>query len=281
MKLMLNELSMHPSLSSKHEAAAVFDTFSRTAGMAYRQGIKKIQSDLSTDKITLFDNYSLYNWLFDKEFEKKNRTYRDFLSGMITLPFLDEDKEDDYYSANYFFEDTENNIQKTKCLGLAAAYIENSLSIGFSNGPAWGRNTLKIIVEKDKNTINTLILNVYSEKCFYVSEISDAVAERINVDLLTTDIPAIEKICHLAHHHGIDDLRNLWEKLRNNPYIISARSTEWGGDKIIRKVTGDGLIEVVLVKTDKKYALQIQSTGRNLHETRRIACIIESRLNNN
>ncbi|MFV0501437.1 MAG: hypothetical protein ACK5MH_07620 [Bacteroidales bacterium] len=43
----------------------------------------------------------------------------------------------------------------------------------------------------------------------------------------------------------------------------------------IRKTYPDGKIEIVLTKTDKGLGIIIQTTGRNIRETNRIAEILE------
>jgi hypothetical protein len=47
-----------------------------------------------------------------------------------------------------------------------------------------------------------------------------------------------------------------------------------GCNKFIKKCHRTGIIEIVLYKTDRKYSLQVQTTGRNLRETEAIAEIL-------
>jgi len=53
------------------------------------------------------------------------------------------------------------------------------------------------------------------------------------------------------------------------------RSTSWGGNKFIRDTHKDGNIEIVLYKTQERYALMVQTTGSNKRETKEIAKILE------
>jgi hypothetical protein len=53
------------------------------------------------------------------------------------------------------------------------------------------------------------------------------------------------------------------------------RSTNWGGNAFIRKVHKEGIIEIVLFKTERQYALLVKTTGRNLRETKAIAEILD------
>ena len=55
------------------------------------------------------------------------------------------------------------------------------------------------------------------------------------------------------------------------------RSTNWGGKNFIRKKHKNGVIEIVLIDSEKEYALWVQTTGRNYRETEVIAKKIEER----
>ncbi|MDR1342610.1 MAG: hypothetical protein LBK18_05045 [Prevotellaceae bacterium] len=68
------------------------------------------------------------------------------------------------------------------------------------------------------------------------------------------------------------------ERLKHNPYVEEMRSTDWGGNRFIRKIHGNN-IEIVLHKTQRKYALLVKTTGRNLRETQGIAKILEEKFN--
>jgi hypothetical protein len=61
----------------------------------------------------------------------------------------------------------------------------------------------------------------------------------------------------------------------NNPHVINAISTDWGGNSFIRKINKNGTIEIVLIDTERRYALLVQTTGRNYRETETIAKLLE------
>ena len=98
-----------------------------------------------------------------------------------------------------------------------------------------------------------------------------------SVVLQETQIAPDTKNLHLADHHGQKELKALWEKLKNSPFVIEGRSTDWGGNRFIRKVEKNGVLEIVLVDSEKQYALWVQTTGTNLRETKAIAEILENR----
>lgn len=276
MDLRLNELSLIPLFESKYIAHAKMIKFAKTAKAARDKNIRNIKSDYFTSEIKLTDNYTLFNWLFDKDFIDENRIFRDFLQSMITKPYIDEEREEEYLSKSYFFEDKAENIEKQSCIGLAAAYLYDDLSISFQNGKAWRKNELIITINEDENTsINKNVFNVYSPNCFINEKILNYVEQRNDVYLIETTLLPSEKSAHFSDHHGKDKLEHFWKKINLSPYVISSRSCNWGGNKFIRNFDKNGIIEIVLTDTEHRYALQIETTGRNYYETKRIAEILE------
>jgi len=274
--LKYNELSINPPFNSKDIAHQKMLEFAKTAKAARDKKIKHIKSEYSTSEIILIDGYTMYDWLFDKNLKTENRVFREFLQSMIIKPFIDEDKENEYLSQNFYFEDIENGINKQSCKGLASAYLSDGLSISFQNGNAWTKNKLLITIENsDGVQPRQTVLNVYSNNCFLNEELIDHIDRAFNARPVESNIPPSKKTAHFSEHHGINELEKFWLKLSNNPYVISARSTNWGGKKFIRKIEKDGKIEVVLVNTERKYALQVETTGKTFYETEFIAKNIE------
>lgn len=72
-------------------------------------------------------------------------------------------------------------------------------------------------------------------------------------------------------------MNELCDKLELSPYVEEMRSTNWGGTKFIRKTTKEGFIEIVLYKTQRKFALLVKTTGRNKRETDAIAEILNEK----
>jgi len=273
MDLFFNELSVRPLFNSKHTMNIKMTEFAKTAKSAREKNIKHIKSDNHTNDIKLFDDYSMHDWLFDREFRTENRDYQELLLSMITIPYIDIGMENEYLSQNFCFEDISNDIPKQSCIGLAATNLYNSLAISFQNGSAWEKNILTITIDDKTNYVP----NVYSPSCFLITEINEYIENNRDTRLIKSVICPCEKIAHFSDHHGKDKLKQFWKKLINSPYVISAKSTRFGGTKFIRKIGKSGLIEIVLVKTDRQYALQVETTGRNFQETYQIAKILEEK----
>src|ERR1700722_8620442 len=123
---MFNELSVPQSCKTKFAAHEYMIMFSEAMKAASEKGFQKIRLDTDTDKMILYTGYSLKDWLNDKTIPER---YKTALFGTFIKPFIAETEEafNKYDKAKYYFEDKKNKIKRTECLGLAAAYIHDSL----------------------------------------------------------------------------------------------------------------------------------------------------------
>lgn len=277
MELIFNELSIEPPSTDKYKANDKMRQLSETVATARQKGFRNIRSHYASNQIELAENYSLHDWLNNKEVSE---IYRNNLYGMLVLPFIKEDDEGielQYVEADYYFEDVEKGIEKRKCWGLASAYLYETLSISLSSSSIWDRPNLPVIIEQENNKSVVNVLNISTKLSFEIEEIAVFVENLGTIVLIKTDLKADEKKIHLADHHGKADLKTLCDQLKHNPYVVEMRSTNWGGKDFIRKIHKDGIIEIVLIDSQRQYALWVQTTGRNLRETKAIAEILEDR----
>ncbi len=276
MELILNELSCVPISEDKYKANEVMLLFSKAVAEARKNGFRKIRTHFSANEIQLTNGYSLHNWLFDKEFPVE---YRAIFYDMFVQPFLKEgdiEIEDKYIEATYFFEDAENNISKQECLGLLSAYLSETLAISIQTNPAWLKNILKITIEKDEIIEFGDVNNVFSKNCFSNISVKNFIDEISTLTLVKSNINPVDKKLHLTSHHGKKELNELWSTLKNSPYVIEAISVEWGGNSFFKNPTANGKVDIVHLKSDRRYVLQVQTTGRTLRETKAIAEILEN-----
>lgn len=271
MELAFNEISQTPLLEDKNQANARMLLFSKAVAEARKKGFRNIRTHYSTNEIKLTQDYSLHNWLFDKEFSAENRA---LFYDMFVQPFLregDEKLEEGFIDANYFFEDVENQIPKQECLGLTAAYLSETLAISFQSSPAWLKNKLTIVIEKEADISTEDIHHVFSKECFSQNSIADFVESITTLNLVETNISPNDKHFHLTTHHGQQELKELWNRIKNSPFVIGGMSIEWGGNSFYKKPQKDGKVDIVHLRSDRRYAMQVQTTGRNLRETIEIA----------
>jgi len=277
MELMLNELSISPKSSNRYDANDRMVQFVQTVKQAREKGFRKIRSHYQTNDIELSDGYSLYDWLNNREVSD---VYRNFIYGTIILPFIkDEDVEieDQFIEADFFFEDIAQGYHKTECLGLAAAYLYETLCISFASMPVWCRVKLPLLIERNQDLNRTHVFNVFAKESFDNVDLALYVENLGELELIETEISPNDKPIHLADHHGKLELKTLCDRLKQSVYIEEMRSANWGGKGFVRKVYPNGVIEIVLIKTTRKYALWIRSTGRNYRETLAIAEKLEER----
>ncbi|HNI98215.1 MAG TPA: hypothetical protein PL169_19250 [Leptospiraceae bacterium] len=275
MELLLNELSAEPLADNTYKANERMMLFAKAVKKAKEYNFNSIRSHYSANEIKLTTEYTLHNWLTDK---KNPEIYRNYLFGKIVNPFINEEDTtivDVYTSAKYSFEDISNTFPKTECRGLASAYLYETLSISFASMDLWKQTILSILIEKNGDVEYGTVLNIFSEDSFYNEDIKSYIERIGEIVLETTNIPPDKKKIHLADHHGKAELQAFCNKIKNSPYVIEMRSTNWGGNKFIRKIQKDGVIEVVLIKTDKRYALWIQTTGKNYRQTEQISEILD------
>lgn len=277
MELMYNELSVDALSPDRFAANSKMQLFSETIAEARQKGFLRVRSHHDSHQIQLTADYTLYDWLNNKEVSE---ILRNNMYGMLVLPFIrDEDEEvaAHYVEADYFFEDAANGIAKTSCAGLAAAHLYETLSVSLQSSPAWTKNLLDITIEANGNSTTEQVNNVFSRACFALPAISDIVENLGELDLQETPIAVDDKQVHLTSHHGQKELKALWNKLKNSPYVTEGLSIEWGGKRFIRKTYANGQIEIVDDSTDEGYALLITTTGRNKRETDAIAEILKER----
>lgn len=277
MELAFNEISQAPLLGDKFNANARMVQFSEAVAEARRKGFANIRSHYLTSEIKLTNEYTFRDWMFDRNFPA---VHRELFYDMFIQPFIKEDDveiEEQYIEANYFFEDTENQIPKQKCLGLTSAYLSETLAISFQSSPAWRKNTLKIIIERDNDVSNNEVYHVYSKKCFGQDSIADFVESITILDLVETNINPNDKKFHFTGHHGQQELNEFWSKIKNSPFVVEGISIEWSGNSFYKKPQRDGKVDIVHLKSDRRYAMQIQTTGRNLRETIEIAKRLEEK----
>lgn len=278
MELILNELSISPS-ADKYKANETMLDFAKTVAEGKRKGFGLVRSYYAQSDINIADNYSLENWLNDKDFAKY-KDYKDILFGMIVVPFIKDDDdhiEEQYINANYFYEDTQNNITRTECIGLASAYLYDTLSISFSNNGYWHKNIIPIIIKENNVDVSANVINVFSKECFSTEVVSNKIEQISTLELIECNTEPASKNFHLTGHHGKKEMQELWDKIKHSKYVVEGMTIQWGGNTFYKNPMANGKLDIVHMKSDRRYVLQIQTTGRNKRETIEIGKILEDK----
>jgi len=274
---MFNELSVNSLSPDKYAGNDKMKLFSEAIAEARKKGFRNVRSPHDSHQIQLAANYTLHDWLINKEVSE---ILRNNLYGMLILPFIrDEDEETvaHYVNADFYFEDTANGFTKVSCQGLAAAHLRETLSVSLQSNAAWKKNCLEITMEENEGSFMKQVANVFSKECFAIEFIKTKVENLGDLDLKETKLAIKDKKIHLTSHHGKKELGALWNRIKNSPYVIEGLSIEWGGKRFIRRTYANGAIEIVDNSTTEGFALLVQTTGTNLRETNAIADILKER----
>lgn len=276
MNLYFNELSLKPVAANKYEAVERMEVFSKAVSKARLRGFRNIKCDYFTNQIELSQDYSLHNWLNDSEVKREQR---EFLYGVIVPPYINDDDTDlleEFIENDFTYTNIENNFPTTNCIGLASAYLYESPAISLVSLPMWSEVMLIIGLLKHGQHSNNVVYNISSIESFNNVDLK-AFIERISeLNLDESQInPIAKSVTLFGDHHGKKELKKLSDKLIHCPYVVEIRSTDFGGNNFIRKIVSSGVVEIVLTNTDRRYALWVKTTGKNLRETKAIAEIIE------
>ncbi|MBF0557494.1 MAG: hypothetical protein HQL08_01805 [Nitrospirae bacterium] len=279
MEMVYNELSASPLSVNRSIADQKMARFIQTYKKGRDKGFLRIRFEYNLHEIALADGYTMQQWLSGTN----RRNLKDLLLAARTYPFIDDNDEEEieqYLSHRYFFEDSRNGIERTECLGLAAAHIYETLSISLSGSTVWENNLLSITKANDGTLAIEVVavVNVFSPECLDRQEIQVYIENIGEVELVETELLPRVKNIHFRDDHGTDVLRAFANRLVNSRHVLAIiNSLPFNREvsRLIKKVNPDGKIEIVLHWDDRGLGMVIQTTGRNMRETRRIAELIE------
>lgn len=272
MDLIFNELSETPLCLDKTEAFARVERFIKTYKSINNKfsEFNRIRFDKGYESINLLNDFTL------SDFCKESRTKGLLLRGLIRNPYIDEQsiQENQYIENTFAFKKDKIDINP---FGLAVAYINSVPAIGFLSESFW------------KSYKYELSVNGKIEHVFCLSK-SDHIIEGDVISYIENKLPVtLVKSSKsfkdkpkpvLRDDHGKDTLLKFSYKLYHSDYVecvINSLPFNSACKNFIRKTYPDGKIEIVLTKTDKGLGIIIQTTGRNIRETNRIAEILEEK----
>ena len=175
-----------------------------------------------------------------------------------------EEQQEQYIEHRWMFGDQ-------KCFGAAMAYILNSVCFSICQQP-W--DTEFFDINRDEKQIQ--IRNASTE--MHVKIHASFLMDQKPIELVASELPNEEKRINLRDDHGKDVLMVFSEKLIKCEYIVSVINSlpfHPHDRKFVRKIYEDGKLELVLVWTDRKYGVVVQTTGRNYRETKEISKLVE------
>lgn len=277
MDLIFNELSLYYKAGNKFEAQNLMGNLLHTCKEAKNDDFRHLRVNDNFYQLQLFENYTIINWLSDQEVRKE---YKTLLPGLIRYPFIAKGDENIEYSfiRNYYYlnmpDVDELHMQETE--GLAIAFLYNTLSISFATNKVWEKTNIGLLERTEEEEKSVSVRHISCPK--HIESHRGWIELCYPVELIKTDIPPEKKPINLRDDHGKNILMQFARKLVESPYIIKViNSLPFNPNyrHFIRQIYSDGKIEIVLTGTDEGYGLIVQTTGRNLQETKRIADILE------
>lgn len=163
-------------------------------------------------------------------------------------------------------------------LCFCAAYLSNSFCIGFDVKSIWKQLKYTISGYVVDDNIDDVLYCVVSVGQFEDRDFSKWLDEHNPIDIANIQVSSLkpeQKQIHLRDDHGLDVLKAHAKRLLKSPYvekIINSTDFKPHCKRYIDKVNCNGQIEIVLLKTEQKCGMVVQTTARNIKEA---ACIAE------
>lgn len=176
---------------------------------------------------------------------------------------LTEEDENKFSEISYKYNDKNS-------LGLSWAAYFDTLALSLATSEEW--NTTNIEILKDEKPV--LVKHISKKE--HIATHNDWFLGLKEIEKCT--IPYDQKHFHLRDDHGKKELTDFWNRIAKNEYIVSCLNSlpfNRTQREFIKEIYPDGKIELVLVWEDKGYGMVIQTTGKGISQTRKIAEILE------
>jgi hypothetical protein len=277
MELILNELSLHHKAINTGDARHLMKNLLETIKDANPFNFNKIRLNVNWLLLHLAENYTISDWLNDP---KVRPDFKTLFLGWKRTPFIEEGNEniENRFIENYYYLDMPlmPDLHMQEVEGLAVAFLYNTLSISFASNDVWKKTRIHLIEKREGLDNNVFVKHISCPG--HIDSHRQWVEANRPVQLFETDIPPKEKKINLRDDHGKDVLKKFADKLVKSPYITKVINSLPFNPRIrhfIKDIFPDGKIEIVLTHSDEGFGLVVQTTGRNLQETKEIANLIE------
>lgn len=275
-----NSQAFGQPLEVEGDVKTMVDNYALVVKMAVVKGYQKVRYEEGLDEIFLTPEETLKTYC-----SKHSRDVNCMLLlTTVRHPYIEEN--DDEKLEKYILGDFKlfANEQKYGDLCFSAAYLSDSFLVGFDTDEVWRQLKYAIKGQVAGKDIEQVLYCVVSVGQYEDDEFAMWLDEHDIIDessIEKTDLLPVSKKIALRDDHGINDLKAHAKRLVNSPYVISiVNSTPFKSKKAkhyIDDVKDNGQIEIVLMKTDAKIGMVIQTTGRNLKETLWIAKELEKK----
>ena len=280
MDLIFNELSLYHKEENKFKAQELMKNILLTCKEAKRYNFERLRVNYNFFDSYLSENYKIDDWLNDPSVSKN---YKTLLRGLKRYPFIAEEDEhiENLYIENYYYLNApyieELHMKVTE--GLSVAFLYNTISISFRTNEIWNKTIINLIEKTDNKETIVSVKHISGPE--HIEEHQEWIQSNKPLTLLKSGIFPEDKSIKLRDDHGKDILFQFARKLVKSPYvdkIINSLPFNCKEKDFIKEIYPDGKIDIVLTWTDAGYGLVVQTTGRNLQETKAIAAIINKNI---
>ena len=278
MDLIFNELSLLRKVGDKHSARLVMENLLLCCKAARnfwgKMGLR-VNDDFFSAELT--ENYSVTSWLNDCAVSQNLKT---LLLGLKRSPYIDDNDEniENTFIQNYYYlyAPDKENLHEKEVEGLAVAFLYNTLAVSLQTDIFWDQPYISLLEKHDENkqTVKVKHFNTPGR----IRDHQEWIEAHRPVVLIESTLSNAEKEISLRDDHGKDILQTFSQKLLRSPYVekvINSLPFNPHSRSFIKNISPDGKIEFVLVGTDQGLGCVVQTSGRNLQETKRIAEILE------
>lgn len=270
-EVFFNNLTCCKLQSDAYNVKSIVGEYACVVAQAVHLGYKKVRYEKGLDEIALSDTDSLKSYC--------SKHFRDpkvqFILTTARHPYIaeeEEEKQERFIMGEYYLLSADKTYDD---FCFSAAFLYDSYLIGFNIADEWKR-----LLYSFHATING---ESTQQDLFCVVQKEQFLDERLvlwldNHDVIDeTSIPKCEllsKPINLRDDHGRDILKALANKIVKSPYVkgvVNSLPFNPKAKQYIHRVGEDGLVEIVLVKTDQGLGMVVKTTGRNYKETLWIA----------
>lgn len=281
MKLAFNEVSFRPYVNSSQELYTNLESVLKIYEyLKKRYGYKHILCPVNITQINVLQEINFLKWFEDLGPSQKNK----ILLLLLKRPYIDEELGDNTEELNrYYFESENPFIEQQYCHGLATAYISTLPSVSLPTHDIWKVDEIEFNRYNDQMTDSEVVKapnfstgNIESYDAFI-----KYCEENYEIELEETPLSDEDKPIKLSgDHHGNKELEKLAKKMCRNEYvtgILNNLEFKSKSSRFIRKVKPNGIVEITMHWEDEGFGMAVQTTGKNLQETEKIAKILRDK----
>lgn len=230
-------------------------------------GFFKVRHEKPLQQVALMDNYTLHQYIAEHGQDEVVK----LIQSMVRIPYLDEDSPEEDRFVNTTIK-LKRDGEEVEAEGLACAYLSEGFAVGLSSCEYWSNNhsfTLTILDQSTGKSKENQVYCISELKQFEIDEFIRWAVDTLPLKFRDSRIKQANKKKSLRNDHGKDVLEKFADRILKEPYIIEVINSLPFNPKakdMIKDVSEDGLIQLVLNHTDKGLGMVIKTTAESRME---------------